>query len=38
MGTPYKVEFEGKPYFLCCDGCKDDFDKDAKALVAKLGK
>jgi hypothetical protein len=23
MGTPFKVEIDGQPVFLCCDGCKD---------------
>ncbi len=36
MEAPVKVTAEGKTFFLCCDGCKDDLAKDAKAVVAKL--
>ena len=38
MGTPKKVSAEGKSLFLCCDGCKKDFEADPKAALAKLGK
>jgi YHS domain-containing protein len=38
MGAPLKVEYEGKVGFLCCDGCKADFDKDPAAAFAKLEK
>jgi hypothetical protein len=24
MGTPFKVEIEGQPVFLCCDGCEEE--------------
>lgn len=37
MGTPIKVEADGKTAFLCCDGCKEEFEKDPKAVLAKLG-
>jgi Cu(I)/Ag(I) efflux system membrane fusion protein len=23
MGTPFRIELDGKPIFLCCDGCED---------------
>ena len=36
MDAPIKVTAEGKTFFLCCDACKDDLTKDAKAIVAKL--
>jgi len=38
MGEPIKVTAEGKTVFLCCKGCKPDFEKDPKAALAKLGK
>ena len=38
MGTPLKVTADGKTAFLCCEGCKDDFEKDPAAIFAKLGK
>ncbi|HEU5117026.1 MAG TPA: hypothetical protein VFT74_10210 [Isosphaeraceae bacterium] len=37
MGTPIKVEADGKTAFLCCEGCKEEFEKDPKAALAKLG-
>jgi hypothetical protein len=36
MGVPVKVEYDGKVGFLCCKGCKPDFDKDPAAAFAKL--
>lgn len=38
MGMPFKVTADGKTGFLCCDGCKEEFDKDPKAALAKAGK
>ena len=38
MGVPIKVSAEGKTAYLCCKGCNKDFDKDPKAVFAKLGK
>lgn len=38
MGVPVKVTADGKSAFLCCKGCKDEFDADPKAVFAKLGK
>jgi YHS domain-containing protein len=38
MGPPVKVTHDGQTLFLCCDGCKDDFDKDPQVFVAKLKK
>jgi hypothetical protein len=37
MGTPIKVTVGDKSAFLCCEGCKEDFDKDPQAALAKLG-
>ena len=38
MGAPIKVSAGGKSAFLCCGGCKADFEKDPAAAFAKLGK
>jgi YHS domain-containing protein len=38
MGTPYKITAEGRTFYLCCDGCKDDVSKDPKGVIAKLDK
>ena len=38
MGAPLKVSALGKTAFLCCKGCKEDFEKDPKAALAKIGK
>ena len=38
MGVPIKVSAEGKTAYLCCKGCNKDFEKDPKAVFAKLGK
>ncbi len=35
MGTPVKVEHEGKVVFLCCDHCKKKFDENPAEYVAK---
>ena len=41
MGTPVKVMIDGKPVFLCCNGCKDEaveHGKETLATVEKLKK
>lgn len=38
MGVPIKLTSEGKSLFVCCKGCTKDFEKDPKAVFAKLGK
>jgi len=38
MGVPIKVSADGKDAYLCCKGCVKDFEKDPKAVFAKLGK
>jgi YHS domain-containing protein len=38
MGAPIKVAHDGKEVFLCCEGCKEEFDKDPAAFLAKLKK
>lgn len=37
MGTPTKLIIEGKPVFVCCEGCIDDA-KDGGAATVKLTK
>ena len=36
MGKPFKVSAKGRDIFLCCDGCKADFDKDPDKYFKKL--
>jgi YHS domain-containing protein len=36
MGTPFKITKEGRTFYLCCDGCEDEVNKDPKAVIAKL--
>ena len=36
MGKPYKVTALGKTFYLCCEGCVKELEKDPKAVVAKL--
>lgn len=36
MGPPIKVEHEGKPVFLCCEGCKKAFEADPEKYIANL--
>jgi YHS domain-containing protein len=36
MGEPFVFEYKGRQIKLCCDGCKDDFDKDPERYVSKL--
>ncbi len=36
MDVPVKKEVDGKPVFLCCKGCTEDFDADPKAALAKV--
>jgi len=38
MGKPFKIELDGKPVFLCCDGCEGEARKDAEATLAKVEK
>ena len=38
MGKPYKIEIDGQPVFLCCDGCEKDALKDRQATLAKVEK
>jgi hypothetical protein len=38
MGKPYKVTYEGRSFYLCCDGCEGEVKADPKAIIAKLDK
>ena len=38
MGKPLKVTAEGRTFYLCCDGCEDQFKADPKKFIAKLDK
>ncbi len=38
MGTPIRVEADGKVGFLCCKGCKKKFDADPAKALAKAAK
>lgn len=36
MGTPVKLMLEGKPVFLCCQGCEDAARENTKTTLAKV--
>lgn len=36
MGTPVKVEVDGKVVFLCCDHCRGKFDENPQEYLAKV--
>jgi hypothetical protein len=38
MGVPYKMTVQGRPLFLCCEGCKDQVAKDPHAALTKSQK
>lgn len=38
MGTPVKIEHEGKVVFLCCEHCREPFNEDPAKFLAKLEK
>jgi YHS domain-containing protein len=38
MGKPFKVTVKGQTFFLCCDGCQEDLNKDPDKYLAKLKK
>jgi YHS domain-containing protein len=38
MGVPVKVEADGKTAFLCCKGCKKEFESNPAKFLAKLSK
>jgi YHS domain-containing protein len=38
MGAPVKMTHDGATVFLCCDSCKEAFERDPAAFVAKVKK
>ena len=38
MGAPLKVSADGRYVFLCCDGCKEAFEKEPQTFLAKMKK
>jgi hypothetical protein len=36
MGTPIKVEVNGKPVFICCEGCREELLADPDKFLGKL--
>jgi len=36
MGTPPKVEINGREVFLCCEGCEDTLRSDPEKYLANL--
>jgi hypothetical protein len=36
MGKPCKITVKGRTFFLCCDGCKEEVDKDPDGVLKKL--
>lgn len=38
MGAPEKVDVNGQPVWICCDGCKDKLLADPDKYLAKLAK
>ena len=38
MGKPVKLMIEGKPVFLCCEGCEGEAQKNPEETLAKVEK
>jgi Cu(I)/Ag(I) efflux system membrane fusion protein len=36
MGPPVKIDINGKPVFLCCEGCRDNALADPEATLKKV--
>jgi len=36
MGIPVKLMLEGKPVFLCCEGCEGEARANPKATLAQV--
>lgn len=36
MGAPIKVDVQGKPVFICCEGCKEELLARPDVYLAKL--
>lgn len=38
MGTPIKVDVNGQPVFICCEGCRDSLVKEPEKYLAIVDK
>lgn len=38
MGPPLKVDVDGKPIWICCEGCRDELLTNKDTYLAKLKK
>ena len=38
MGTPFKLDVNGEPVFLCCAGCKSKALRDPEATLATVAR
>jgi len=38
MGPPLKVDVDGKPIWICCEGCRDELLANKDTYLAKLKK
>lgn len=38
MGTPYKIDVNGRPVFLCCEGCRERAQADPAKTLAQVDK
>jgi len=38
MGAPVRVDIEGRPYFICCEGCSDHLREHSVELLEKLSE
>ena len=38
MGTPIKVDVQGKAVFICCEGCRKNLLREPQKYLAKLEK
>ncbi len=38
MGPPLKVDVDGKPIWICCEGCRDELLANKETYLAKLKK
>ena len=38
MGTPIKVDVDGRPVFICCEGCREDLLAEPAKYLAALRK
>lgn len=36
-GKPYTFVYKGQEIKMCCDGCRNDFDKEPETYLKKLG-